>query len=133
MCDRVKRTILLVEDEAILAFVKKKQLEKEGYAVVCVLSGEKALAMFSTKKPEIDLVLMDIDLGKGIDGIETARRILETAEVPLLFLSSHTETEIRDRAASIAHYGYVIKSANPGHLESVLADAFTRFKLKEQR
>jgi len=133
MYDDVRKTILLVEDEAILAFIKKKQLEKEGYSVLSVLSGEKALDLFGPGKPGIDLVLMDIDLGSGIDGIEAGRRILELADVPLLFLSSHAETEIRERVASIAHCGYVLKNAHPGLLETVLADAFSRFDLQEQR
>ncbi len=127
MLETEKKTILLVEDEAILAFIKKQQLEKEGYTVLSALSGEKALALFVSMVPEIDLVLMDIDLGPGIDGIETARRILETAEVPLLFLSSHTDSEIRERASAIAHCGYVTKNAHPGMLETLLSEALSRF------
>jgi len=43
---------------------------------------------------EIDLVLMDIDLGKGINGIQTAEKILQIKELPIIFLSSHIEDEI---------------------------------------
>ncbi len=133
MLDTGKKTILLVEDEAILAFIKKQQLEKEGYSVLSVLSGEKALALFVSGKQEIDLVLMDIDLGPGIDGIETALRILDIADVPLLFLSSHTDSEMRERASAVRHCGYVTKNAHPGMLETLLSDALSRFIPKAQR
>ena len=51
-------------------------LEKSGYDVVTACSGEKAVQAVESD-PEISLILMDIDLGKGISGTEAAERILE--------------------------------------------------------
>ena len=56
------KTILLVEDEALIAMGKKLILEKNGYSVIHVLNGEKALE--TVAEENIDLILMDIDLGE---------------------------------------------------------------------
>ena len=71
-----KRTILVVEDEALIALAERRALESFGYAVLTVPDGEKAVET-ALGNPDVDLVLMDIDLGRGMDGTEAARRILE--------------------------------------------------------
>ncbi|MBL4703995.1 MAG: response regulator [Flavobacteriales bacterium] len=84
---------MLVEDELIIAVDKAMKLEQHGYRALTTHSGEKAIELIETT-PEIDLVLMDIDLGKGINGIQTAEKILQIKELPIIFLSSHIEDEI---------------------------------------
>ncbi len=64
-----KKTLLLVEDESIIAAAEARMLEKHFFTVITAQSGEEALELF-LRNPEIDLVLMDIDLGSGIDGTE---------------------------------------------------------------
>lgn len=123
-----QKTILLVEDEAILSFIKKLQLEKEGYRVLGALTGEKALDVFGSAGGTIDLVLMDIDLGSGMDGTETARRILERHEVPLIFLSSHSEKDFVERAALVPNYGYVLKNSSFTALDASIRAALTQFR-----
>jgi DNA-binding NarL/FixJ family response regulator len=59
---------------------------------------------------------MDIDLGKGMDGTQAAEIILQDHDIPLVFLSNHTEMEIVKKTDNITSYGYVIKSTG----ESVL-------------
>jgi DNA-binding NarL/FixJ family response regulator len=60
----------------------------------------------------IDLILMDIDLGGGIDGAKAAEEILKDFYIPILFLSAHTEKEIVEKTEKITSYGYVVKSAD---------------------
>lgn len=127
------KTILLVEDEAILSFIKKLQLEKEGYKVLGALTGEKALDVFNSAKGTIDLVLMDIDLGSGMDGTETARRILELHEIPLIFLSSHSEKDFVERAAQVPNYGYVLKNSSFTALDASIQAALALFREKQSR
>ena len=88
-----RKTILLVEDEVILSMLWKKNLEKYDYAVRTSSSGEKAVALIDDDQ-SIDLVLMDIDLGRGKDGIAAAEEILALRDVPIVFVSCHTEPEI---------------------------------------
>ena len=82
-----RKTILLVEDEAITAMSEKMAMEKYGYDVITALSGEEAVAMVE-KTPAIDLILMDINLGKGLDGTEAAALILKEHDLPIVFLSA---------------------------------------------
>jgi CheY-like chemotaxis protein len=87
------KTLLLVEDEIILAMTEKKQLENYGYAVKTVNTGEQSIEAVKTS-PEIDLVLMDINLGDGIDGTQAAEIILKDHDIPIVFVSSHSEREV---------------------------------------
>ncbi|MFW5643978.1 MAG: PAS domain S-box protein [Alkalispirochaeta sp.] len=103
-------TILLVEDEALIALAETHILARYGYKVIRAATGLEGIARIRDD-PTIDLVLMDIDLGPGIDGTVTARKILEIRELPIVFLSSHTEREIVDKVKGITRYGYVVKNS----------------------
>ena len=121
-----KKIILLVEDEAIIAFSQKVSLEKYAYTVVIANTGEKAVDIIK-ELSHIDLILMDIDLGKGIDGPETASQILCLTEIPIIFLSSHTEPEIVEKTEKISSYGYVVKNSNIAVLDASIKMAFKLF------
>ncbi|MBU0935064.1 MAG: PAS domain S-box protein, partial [Spirochaetes bacterium] len=131
MADTVRRNILLVEDEAILALSEKMQLERYGYAVRIVNTGEKAVEALRTM-PDIDLVLMDINLGSGIDGTEAAEIILKERELPIVFVSSHTEPEIVEKTEKITSYGYVVKNSSITVLDASIKMAFKLFKAKRK-
>lgn len=103
-------TVLLVEDEAIIALAEKRILERNGFSVLLAHSGEKAIEAAAQHR-DIGLILMDINLGKGIDGTEAAGAILKTIDVPLVFLSSHTEREVVDRTEDITSFGYIVKNS----------------------
>jgi DNA-binding response OmpR family regulator len=103
--------LLLVEDETIVALAEGHFLNDHGYAVKRAATGEQAVAMFG-EKDAYDLVLMDIDLGPGIDGIEAARRIRDKSEVPLIFISSRPPAEIENLTEGIGQYGYVQKGSD---------------------
>jgi len=122
-----RKTILLVEDEAIVAMAEKAALEKYGYAVVAVSSGEAAVEAARTS-PGIELVLMDIDLGAGLDGTQAARAILAERELPILFLSSHTEREVVEKTERISSYGYVVKDSSIAVLDASIKMAFKLFE-----
>ena len=100
--------ILLVEDQAVLALAEAQTLERHGFDVVTAHRGEKAIEIVGTT-PDLDLILMDIDLGEGMDGTQAAERILEMRAIPIVFLTSHTENEYVDRVERISGYGYVLK------------------------
>lgn len=121
-----QQTILLVEDEVIIARAEQLLLERHGYRVRLAHTGEDAVAMVESARQDdpVDLVLMDIDLGQGIDGTVAAQRILACCPVPVLFLSSHTSPAVVDRTEQITSYGYVVKSASPTVLLASIRMAF---------
>jgi len=123
---KIKR-LLLVEDEFLIAMVKQQDLENYGYAVIHANTGEKAVTLCKSGD-NFDLILMDIDLGSGIDGTEAAEIILKEKSIPILFMSSHTEQQIVEKTEKITSYGYVVKSANITVLDASIKMAFKLFK-----
>lgn len=117
------KTILLVEDEALIALAGRKSLERLGYAVQVAHSGEAAVEMVRTMTG-LDLVLMDIDLGRGIDGTQAAELILQDHDLPIVFVSSHSEPEIIEKTERITSYGYIVKSSSLPVFDASIKMAF---------
>ncbi|HNX60387.1 MAG TPA: PAS domain-containing protein, partial [Spirochaetota bacterium] len=85
-------------------------------------SGEEAVKMVDDT--HVDIILMDIDLGTGIDGTTAAERILLRHKIPVLFLSSHVEKEIVDKTERITNLGYVLKNSGNTVLLASIKMAF---------
>ncbi|MFA5928507.1 MAG: response regulator, partial [Candidatus Margulisiibacteriota bacterium] len=124
-------SILYLEDEIIIGLAQKMMLTKKGYDVTHVCNGEKALDTLA-KGQSFDLVLCDINLGKGIDGAETARQILKTHNVPIVFMTSHTEKDIVEKVESISNYGYVVKNSGDFVLAQTIKAALNLFEAKQK-
>jgi len=128
-----KKSILLVEDEVILAMMEQRELIKKGYMVHHVNSGEKAVQAITDNSIPVDLILMDIDLGQGMDGTQAAEKILNHKDIPIVFYSSHTETDIVEKTENITSYGYVVKNTGIMVLDASIKMALKLFKAKEER
>jgi PAS domain S-box-containing protein len=122
-----RKTLLLVEDDLLIAMGCSMSLEGFGYEVLCANSGEKAF-MMATADARVDLVLMDIDLGQGISGPEAAAMILGSRSIPIVFLTSHAEREMVELVRGITRYGYVIKNSGDFVLQSSIEMAFELFE-----
>ncbi len=118
------KTLLLVDDEIIIAADQEHQLKKEGYRVLLAASGKEAIEVIRSGKQAIDLILMDIDLGKGMDGTEAAQQILKIRDLPIVFHSMHTEREIVEKTEKITSYGYVVKNSGITVLSASIKMAF---------
>lgn len=101
--------ILLVEDEVLIALAEMQSFRRAGYEVEHALDGESAVVMALEKR--FDLILMDIDLGSGIDGGEAARRIRALGGPPVVFLSSRTEDAALAKTRDSGGYGYIVKGS----------------------
>jgi PAS domain S-box-containing protein len=122
--------LLLVEDEAIIALAEKRMLDAAGYSVEIARSGEAAIRAFEDGDAP-RLVLMDIDLGPGLDGTETARIILGRWRVPIVFLTSHCSREMVEKVRGITRYGYIVKNSGEFIITSTIEMALELFE-KEQ-
>jgi PAS domain S-box-containing protein len=127
MTDEGRSTILLVEDEVLISRAEGLDLEKSGYDVLVAPSGERAVEL-AMAGGRIDLVLMDIDLGPGIDGADAAAAILGGRELPIIFLSSHAEAEIARKVEGIASYGYITKGSGKAVLATSIKMALKLFE-----
>lgn len=113
-------TILLVEDQALIALYEAQMLRKHGYQVLTVHTAEDAI--LTVHSNPVDLILMDINLGSdSMDGTDAAEKILEDFHIPIVFLTSHAEQEYVRRVKGITRYGYVIKESG----EFVLLEAIS--------
>lgn len=126
-----RSTILLVEDDRLITMAETLLLEKAGYQVVTAATGEEAVEKALRGDAPIDLILMDINLGPGIDGTEAAEAILAQREIPVVFLSSHTDPAVVDRTEKITSYGYIVKSAGETVLLASIRMAFRLFEEKK--
>jgi CheY-like chemotaxis protein len=122
-----KKTLLLVEDEPVTAFLETKILEKEGYNVIVATCGEESIAI-AQKNKSIDMILMDIELGPGIDGTESAQEILKNRRLPIVFLSSHTGPEILEKTRKVPVYGYITKGVGNKELVAAIEMAFKLYE-----
>ncbi|MDX9956829.1 MAG: response regulator [Spirochaetia bacterium] len=126
-----RKKILLVEDEAIIAMSGKMVLERNGYSVIIAGDGTKAIRLAEADSG-IDLVLMDIDLGRGMDGTEAAKTILDTRDLPIVFLSSHTEPEVVEKTEGITSFGYIVKNSGETVLLASIRMAFRLFDSRQR-
>lgn len=125
------KRLFIVEDEAIIAMDLAEQLEEFGFDVVGVAhDGESAIEQLQDLDPE--LILMDIVLGNGIDGIETAEKILKTRSIPVIFLTAFSDSSTVERAARIAPYGYITKPYNAQALRASIEIALTKHQLEHK-
>ncbi len=123
--------ILLVEDERIIALDIKSSLLKFGYAVPAIFSsGEKTLEKISDIQP--DLVLMDIMLKGNIDGITTAAKIRDVYNIPVVYLTSHTDEETLERAKKTEPFGYIVKPFDEKDLYTTVEIALARAKAETE-
>jgi len=100
--------ILIVEDEGLIAMDLQERLEKLGYPVAGVAaSGEEALEVASGQLPT--LILMDIRLKGQMDGIEAAARIRERLDIPVIFVTAHTDEKTLERAKAAGPLSYIVK------------------------
>lgn len=124
-----QKCILLVEDDLIIAMMENRILSESAYKVIMARTGEQAIEIIQNE-PHIDLILMDINLGHGISGTEAAEIILKERDIPLVFLSSHTEPEVVEKTEGITSYGYIVKSAGETVLLASIKMAFRLFDAK---
>lgn len=123
--------ILVVEDERIIAMDIRNSLMRMGYEVLGIVSsGEKALEKVQQVKP--DLVLMDIVLKGDMDGIEAGEKILHEFNVPVVYLTSHTDPSTLERAKKTNPFGYVVKPFEERDLHTTLEIALSRAQVEAE-
>ncbi|PKL65229.1 MAG: response regulator [Methanomicrobiales archaeon HGW-Methanomicrobiales-3] len=100
--------ILLVEDDDVIAKVADWRLKNLGYTVCGrATTGAEAMELVVNAKP--DLVLMDINIRGDIDGIETAKMIKKGFNIPVVYVTSHSDGPTLERAKATRPDGFIVK------------------------
>jgi PAS domain S-box-containing protein len=119
--------ILVVEDERVVAWDIQQQLSRIGHTVVgTAASGEDAVELALSTKPH--LVLMDIRLEGAMDGIDAARQIRRSAQIPVIFLTAYADDETVRRASQAEPLGYLLKPFEDLQLRTVIEMGLHRHK-----
>lgn len=117
------RSVLVVEDEALIALDLACSIESLGYKVLGPASnGEDARRIAQREAP--DLLLMDVSIQGSADGIETARAITEEVPTRLVFLTAHTDLATRQRAEQLHPAAFVTKPYTTRQMQTILEAAF---------
>ena len=117
-------SVLIIEDERIVALDLQTKLRSLGYAV-CAYgpSGEAALELVREHNPSV--VLMDVMLEGTLDGIETASKIRETNDTPVVFLTAYTDEETKARAVSTTNCVFLAKPVDLAGLDRAVREALS--------
>lgn len=134
MTETVTRPLVrvqIVEDELIVAHDLRQSLEAMGYAVTGIASSEtQAIDLAERERP--DLVLMDINLGRGGDGTRAATEIARRFQLPVIYLTAYAGDDIVHKAIQAAPFGYVLKPFEPRELNATIRAALARSKAEKK-
>lgn len=121
-----KKKILIVEDDEITALNLKISLQKQGYNILSVVDN---LADANTQITELqpEIIIIDISLEEGCDGIELAKEIKSRHQLPFIYLTSYTDNETIMQAKETEPYGYIVKPFDPNSLHATLQMALYKY------
>lgn len=111
--------ILIVEDQAVTAMDLEEQLLGLGHYVVDVVDSAPA-AVAAAREHRPDLVLMDIRLAGGTDGVEAAAEIRSRLAIPSIFLTAHADLDTRRRADAVLPIAFLAKPFTAGDIRRAL-------------
>lgn len=121
-----KIRILVVEDDLVEYTHLEILLTQQGHNIAAhVDNAIDAIAEFGKDRP--DLVIADISINGELDGIQLVHKLNEIEKVPVLFLTSHNESDIFDKAKETQPYAYITKPVEPRNLERNIELAFQNF------
>jgi len=106
----MKKKILIIEDDRMLAEMYKDKFSEEGYKVVLSFTSEQGLKDVKKEKP--DLILLDILLpeGNGISFLEKFRKKPEFSQIPVVVISNYDEPFMKNRAIKLGVEDYLLKT-----------------------
>jgi len=125
------KNILIVDDSATTGNLIRLHLENLGYRVTALTnSAEEALQAIEQELP--DLVLMDINLGEGINGIEAADIIMNRHHVPVIYVTAYSDEKTLAAVKQSMPYGYINKPIRPKDLKVNIEIALARTSVDGQ-
>jgi len=122
---------LIVEDEILIAEELKERLSLLGFSVIAAVdSAEEGIAIATRERP--DLVLMDIRLKGKKDGVQAAEEIHQQVDVPIVYLTAHSDRLTVDRAKGTEYDGFILKPFRARELQSTIEIAIQRHAIRSK-
>ena len=127
----ISKSVVIVEDEPLVAVSIAKKLTRMGLDVLGTFeSGKDAVPSILKSTP--DLVLLDIKLSNGEDGVEVAHQIHKSSDIPIIFLTALADQDTVRRAAQAEPYSYLVKPFSELELRSNIEIVFHRHELENR-
>lgn len=123
--------ILIVEDQTIDAMSTSFSLKSVGVDVVGI-AGDAETAIKLAEKYRPDIILMDINLGDSLTGIDVGRHIISKYAIPIVFTSAYSDDDTLSDALSIAPYGYLVKPFGNAMLRTAVKVALERKRIDDE-
>ncbi|MBN2656434.1 MAG: response regulator [Spirochaetales bacterium] len=127
-----KKSILIVEDEAIVSLDLSMLLENAGYEINRVCQSSDDLFLDFEKYPRPDLILMDINIKGILDGLDSSLKIKELYDIPVIFLTAYADKITLEKAKNSYPYGYIIKPYDKRRLLVIIEMALNIIDLEEK-
>ncbi len=123
---------LIVEDEILIAEELRERLSRLGFSVIAAVdSADEGIAIATRERP--DLVLMDIRLKGEKDGVQAAKEIRQHVDVPIVYLTAHSDELTVNRAKATEHDGFILKPFQRRELQSTIEVAMQRHALRAKQ
>jgi two-component system cell cycle sensor histidine kinase/response regulator CckA len=124
-------SVLIVEDENIVAKDIAARVARQGYTVAAVVgTGEEAVQLVETIRP--DLILMDIMLKGAMDGIEATQKIRERFDTPVVYLTAYADEKTLQRAKVTEAFGYLLKPFEERELHITIEMALYKHQMERK-
>jgi DNA-binding response OmpR family regulator len=121
-------TVLVVDDEEDIVALMRDFLDAAGYGVLMAHDGPTALATIASTSP--DCILLDVMM-PGLSGFDVVRKIRETSDMPVLFLSARQEDSDKIRGLGLGADDYIVKSATPAEVVARVRAVLRRYRRGE--
>jgi CheY-like chemotaxis protein len=123
---------LIVEDETLIAEELKERLSRLGFSVIAAVdTADEGIAIATREHP--DLVLMDIRLKGEKDGVQAAREIREQVDVPIVYLTAHSDRQTVERAKATECDGFLLKPFQKRELQMTIEVAMKRRAIRAKQ
>ena len=123
--------LLLIDDEADVQYSFRRIFGSAELELHTASSGEEGLRLVPKLKP--DLVLMDIRMGTGLNGLETLRRLRQhDARLPVIMMTAYGTTQTAIEAMKLGAYDYLLKPFDVPKLKQLVADALQAARVMRQ-
>ncbi len=126
-----KTKVLIVEDETIVALDIKNVLSKLDIKVTNTVTNYND-ALKSIEEDEPDIIMMDINLGKSKDGVETVHAIYKTKRIPVIYLTAFSDDKTINRAIETNPLQYMLKPFKREELRSTMLLCLYKIKQKKK-
>jgi DNA-binding response OmpR family regulator len=123
---------LIVEEESLIAEELRERLSRLGFSVIAAVdSADEGVEIATRECP--DLVLMDIRLKGEKDGVQAAQEIRRQVDVPIVYLTAHSDRVTVDRAMGTEYDGFILKPFHRRELQSTIQVAMQRHALRTKK